>query len=331
MSGLRPILIVEDDASLRATLAESLCADGEFVADAAESAAQAEAMLAGPDARYDAILLDIGLPDADGREFCARLSRGGRRMLVIMLTGATGEEDVVRGLEAGANDYVAKPFGVAELRARVRAQLRICDGSEDAVFSIGPFVFRPAAKLLVDTHRGRRIRLTDKERAILRFLHRAGGAVVSRQTLLNEVWGYNTGVTTHTLETHVYRLRQKLEAAPATPTLLVPAPGGGSRLTLAGAGASRLSSPGGGGGARPPLAGVGAYPRPTPGGGGAWCCWRGLNSRPLPYQRGCRRRLRRSAPSYFACVSEACVSGVAPGIRSRDALTSFSDCATRAA
>ena len=226
MPPLRQILIIEDDAALRATLAEQILLDGEFSADEAESMAEAEAKLARADARYDAILLDVGLPDADGRDFCAKLRRDGRSMPVIMVTGADAEQDVVRGLDAGANDYVAKPFGVSELLARVRAQLRVFDNSEAAVFLIGPYVFRPSMRLLQDTARNRKVRLTDKECAILKFLYRAGSKAVSRQTLLNEVWGYSRAVSTHTLETHIYRLRQKIEATSSQPALLVTEHGG---------------------------------------------------------------------------------------------------------
>jgi DNA-binding response OmpR family regulator len=226
MSALRQILIVEDDAALRATLAEQIMLGGEFRADEAESAAEAEAKLASVDARYDAILLDVGLPDADGLAFCAKLRRDGRRMPVIMVTGADAERDVIRGLEAGANDYLAKPFRLPELMARVRAQLRVFDNSEDATFLVGPYVFRPSMRLLQETARNRKVRLTDKETNILKFLYRAGGKTVSRQVLLHEVWGYSNSVSTHTLETHVYRLRQKLEADPARPRLLLTENGG---------------------------------------------------------------------------------------------------------
>jgi DNA-binding response OmpR family regulator len=233
MPALRQILIVEDDAALRATLAEQILAGGEFSADEAESAAEAEAKLASAGARYDAILLDVGLPDADGREFCARLRRAGQRMPVIMVTGADAEQDVVRGLDAGANDYLAKPYRLPELLARVRAQLRVFDNSEDATFLIGPYVFRPSVRLLQETARNRKVRLTDKECAILKFLYRAGGETVARHVLLNEVWGYSSAVSTHTLETHVYRLRQKLEVDPAQPRLLLTAQGGYSLSAVA--------------------------------------------------------------------------------------------------
>ena len=226
MSTPRPILIIEDDPDLRVTLAEQIALGGDFTADVAASAGAAEAMLAAANARYDAIMLDIGLPDADGRDFCVKLRRDGRRMPVIMLTGADAEEDVVRGLDAGANDYIAKPFRLPELLARVRAQLRIFDNSEDAVFAVGPYMFRPSVRLLQEPARNRKVRLTDKECSILKFLYRAGGKPVPRQILLNEVWGYNSAVTTHTLETHVYRLRQKIEPDPTNARLLLTETGG---------------------------------------------------------------------------------------------------------
>jgi DNA-binding response OmpR family regulator len=233
MTAERPILIVDDDEALRETLAEQLSLDGEFGTTEAGSIAQAEACLASPQGRFDAIILDIGLPDGDGRDLCTKLRRQGVKVPILMLTGSDEEADVVRGLDSGANDYIAKPFRLNELLARLRAQLRIFENSEDAVFTIGPYTFRPSAKLLQDVARNRRIRLTEKEAAILKFLYRAGIKPVARQVLLNEVWGYNAGVTTHTLETHIYRLRQKIEPDPANARLLV-TEGGGYRLDPAG-------------------------------------------------------------------------------------------------
>jgi DNA-binding response OmpR family regulator len=229
MSGERPILIVDDDQALRAMLAEQLAFDGEFTASEAATMADAEAKVTARESRFDAVILDVGLPDGDGRDLCARLRRQGIKVPIIMLTGSDEESDVVRGLDSGANDYIAKPFRMAELLARLRAQLRIFENSEDAVFTIGPYTFRPAAKLLQEPTRNRRIRLTEKEAAILKFLYRAGTKPVARQVLLNEVWGYNAAVTTHTLETHIYRLRQKIEPDPSNARLLV-TEGGGYRL-----------------------------------------------------------------------------------------------------
>ena len=229
MAGERPILIVDDDQALRETLVEQLAVDGEFAASEAQTSGEAEARMLAKDARFDAVILDVGLPDGDRRDLCAKLRRHGVKVPIIMLTGSDEENDVVRGLDSGANDYIAKPFRLAELLARLRAQLRIFENSEDAVFTIGPYTFRPAAKLLQEPLRNRRIRLTEKEAAILKFLYRAGTRPVARQVLLNEVWGYNAAVTTHTLETHIYRLRQKIEPDPSNARLLV-TEGGGYRL-----------------------------------------------------------------------------------------------------
>jgi DNA-binding response OmpR family regulator len=133
--------------------------------------------------------------------------------------------DAVLGLDSGANDYVTKPFKFAVLLARIRAHLRQHEASEDAVFQIGPYSFKPGAKLLVN-EKGSKLKLTEKETAILRFLYRAGQKVVTRDVLLQEVWGYNANVTTHTLETHIYRLRQKIEPDPSNARILVTESGG---------------------------------------------------------------------------------------------------------
>src|SRR5215213_8805524 len=170
MAGPRPLLIVDDDAALRQTLAEQLSLDGEFAPAEAETAKDAEQMLTGPEARYDAVLLDIGLPDGDGRDLCARLRKQGLKIPIVMLTGADAEQDVVRGLDAGANDYIAKPFRLNELLARLRAQLRVFDNSEDAVFAIGLYVFRPAANLLLYFFFFSETAPTEKGSAILKFL-----------------------------------------------------------------------------------------------------------------------------------------------------------------
>jgi len=167
----------------------------------------------------------VGLPDMDGREAVRVLRKSGFKAPIIMLTGHDTDSDTILGLESGANDYVTKPFRFAVLLARIRAQLRQHEASEDAVFTIGPYSFRPSSKLLTG-QKGNKVRLTEKETAILRYLYRAGQRPVSRETLLQEVWGYNSGVTTHTLETHVYRLRQKVEKDAANPSILVTDAGG---------------------------------------------------------------------------------------------------------
>ena len=220
----KKIFLVDDDSALRQSLAEQLQLHEEFLTEEAESGAQALDRV--KNEYFDAILLDVGLPDMDGREVCRLMRRNGVKSPIIMLTGSDAEADTILGLEAGANDYVTKPFRLGVLPARLRAQMRKHEQSEDAVFTIGRYSFRPAAKLLLDGESGKKVRLTEKETAILKFLFRAGDKVVSRDVLLNEVWGYNTGVTTHTLETHVYRLRQKIEQDPSNAEILVTEPGG---------------------------------------------------------------------------------------------------------
>jgi DNA-binding response OmpR family regulator len=228
MPNRRPILIVEDDETLRNMLTEYLEETNEFVVTTAADLDAADKLLGHEDAHFDAVILDIRLPDGDGRDYCARLRRQGHNMPIIMLTGAIEETDVIRGLDSGAGDYIAKPFRAAELLARLHAQLRNFDRSEEVMFPVGPYTFRPAKKLLHDATKNRRIRLTDKETAVLKYLYRSEAAV-NRQILMHEVWGYNSTVTTHTLETHIYRLRQKIEADPSNPALLV-TEGGGYRL-----------------------------------------------------------------------------------------------------
>src|SRR5690606_29029075 len=223
MSAARKILIVDDDEDLRETLRDQLTLHAEF--DVATAATASAGMEAARNEQTDLMILDVGLPDLDGREACKALRKAGFKAPIIMLTGNTSDADTILGLDAGANDYITKPFKFAVLLARIRAQLRQHEQSEDAVFTIGKYTFKPASKLLID-EKGSKIRLTEKETSILKYLYRAGEKVVTRDVLLLEVWGYNANVTTHTLETHIYRLRQKIERDPSKAELLVTETGG---------------------------------------------------------------------------------------------------------
>ncbi len=223
MPAPKTILIIDDDDDLREALAEQLALHEEF--RTVQAATATDGVRMGHEVRADLILLDVDLPDMDGREACRLLRKDGVSTPVIMLTAQAADADTILGLDAGANDYVTKPFRFAVLLARIRAHLRSHEQSEDAVFSIGPYEFRPAAKVLVDS-KDRKIRLTEKETNILKYLYRAGAKPVSREELLTEVWGYNAGVTTHTLETHIYRLRQKIEPEPGQARLLLTDAGG---------------------------------------------------------------------------------------------------------
>ncbi|NBC33373.1 MAG: response regulator [Alphaproteobacteria bacterium] len=224
MTTNKTILLVDDDETLRKSLAEQLQLHEEFVTVEAETAA--EALGRAREGHFDAVLLDVGLPDMDGRDLCKVMRRNGVRCPVIMLTAVDSDADAILGLDSGANDYVTKPFRLGVLLARLRAQLRQFEQSEDAVFTIGPYTFQPSAKILLDKAANKKVRLTEKETAILKYLYRVGSKVVGRDVLLGEVWGYNAGVTTHTLETHVYRLRQKIERDPSNAEILVTEPGG---------------------------------------------------------------------------------------------------------
>ncbi len=224
MNMAKKVLLVDDDDDLRQSLSEQLRLHDEF--DTYEAATGSEALAILKESNFDIVLLDVGLPDLDGRELCRIARRLGIKIPIIMLTGADTDSDTILGLESGANDYVVKPFKFGVLLARIRAQLRQHEQSEDAIFTIGPYTFKPSAKLLLQEEAGHKIRLTEKETAILKYLYRIGEKAVSRDQLLNEVWGYNAAVTTHTLETHVYRLRQKIEDDPSNAKILLTKPGG---------------------------------------------------------------------------------------------------------
>jgi DNA-binding response OmpR family regulator len=234
MAPQRHFLLVDDDDLLRGGLADRLtdmldCRVTQVGTVAEGLAAVAE----GP--RCDAVILDVLLPDGDGRDMCVRLRALGVRVPIVILTSAGREADVVRGLDAGANDYVVKPFRLAEFMARLRAQLRAFEVSEHAEIAIGCYIFRPGQKTLQASGRGRPIKLTEKEAAVLKYLYRSEGRPVTRETLLHEVWGYSASASTHTVETHIYRLRRKIEPHPDSERLLV-SEAGGYRLRLGGAG-----------------------------------------------------------------------------------------------
>ena len=224
MSNDKRVLIVDDDDTLLQMLSEQLQLHEEFAPSGAKTGA--EALKLAKEDHFDVIILDVGLPDMDGREVCRLMRRNGVTSPILILTGAVTDADTILGLDAGANDYITKPFRLGVLLARIRAHIRQHERSDDAVFSIGPYTFQPSAKLLVDNSDNRKVRLTDKEAAILKYLYRASDRVVSREVLLDEVWGYSAEVTTHTLETHVYRLRQKIEKDPSNACILITEPGG---------------------------------------------------------------------------------------------------------
>ena len=228
MAQLKKVLLIDDDEDLREALSEQLLMTEDF--DVHEGSSGAEALEKVKQHSYDLLVLDVGLPDTDGRELCRLIRKQGVKCPILMLTGHDTDSDTILGLDAGANDYITKPFKFPVLLARMRAQLRQHELSEDAIFVLGPYTFKPSLKLLV-TSDDKKIRLTEKETNILKFLYRSTEDVVPRDILLHEVWGYNAGVTTHTLETHIYRLRQKIEPDPGKASILI-TENGGYRLSL---------------------------------------------------------------------------------------------------
>jgi DNA-binding response OmpR family regulator len=218
------ILLVEDDQALRVSLAQQLRSIGNFVVT--EVGTAAEALAATTNKLFDVQILDVGLPDMDGCDLCRLMRRNDVKSPIIMLTGRNTDANQIMGLDAGANDYITKPFRLNLLLARLRVQLRQHEKSDDAVFMIGRYKFRPASKILLDENAGRKIRLSAKETAILKYLARSGGKVVSREELFRGVWRHKPRMTSHTLQTHIYRMRQKIEIDPSRAVLLVSEPGG---------------------------------------------------------------------------------------------------------
>jgi DNA-binding response OmpR family regulator len=227
------ILLVEDDADLREAMSAALAADGHRVDVAADGHAALGTL---SDGGRDVVLLDIALgPGPDGVEVCRRLRHADDDVYVMMLTARDAEADVVLALEAGADDYVTKPVGIAELRSRVRAALRRLDrtaragrGEEDAPLRLGALVLDPAARSI---RIGKQpVQLTRSEFAALEALLRAGGAVRSRAELLQAIYGDDAYRDPRGVDVHVHHVRDKLVRAGGDPDLLVTVRGAGYRI-----------------------------------------------------------------------------------------------------
>ncbi|MEI8397207.1 MAG: response regulator transcription factor [Rhodospirillaceae bacterium] len=219
------ILVVDGTEAFRQSLAEQLRVYGAF--EAVEAATAEQALTEVRDSHFDAILLGAGLPDMDSRDLCREIRREGVRSPLILLT----DGHMPPPADSAPVECVTKPFRLGMLLARLRTLSARADNRDEVELTIGPFRFRPEAKLLIKapTEGGpgeRTVRLTEKETAILRHLYRAGTKVTGRDELLLDVWGYTAGVTTHTLETHIYRLRRKIEADPGNARILITEPGG---------------------------------------------------------------------------------------------------------
>jgi DNA-binding response OmpR family regulator len=227
MSTDHHILIVDADDTWRADMADKLLTVGYEVTESA-SIQDAETRIHAPGARFDAVILDVSFPDgADGRNFCATLRAQGAQLPLLIVTEQGDEHDVIKGMDLGATDYVVRPVRLGILLARLRAHIRAFEHTDDAVFTIGRYTFYPREQKLRETaNPNRAIHLSTKEVSLIRTLHRAAGQSVKKRDLIKWIWGYHEEVSTHTLETHIYRLRQRIEPEPSFPRLLVTENGG---------------------------------------------------------------------------------------------------------
>ena len=207
MKAAHQLLIVSPENSPQQSPLRQLALYDEFAIAWAGSATEAMRRLAAN--HHTAVLIDAPLPDLDEAAFCREVRRHGARTPILVL-GSGNEAEVIRALDAGAIDYLAKPVRANLLMARLRAHLRQYEQCEAAAIPMGRFVLRIAEKLLFDTAGNREIRLTARETELLKYLYRAGDRTVSQARLLTDVWGYHAGVDTHTVQTHVHRLRRKL-------------------------------------------------------------------------------------------------------------------------
>ncbi len=223
----RHVLVIEDEPQMRSMLADNL----EFEGYRVTAVASGEEALQAVAARHYALLLvDVMLPGISGFDVCQQLRARGSHVPIVVLTARTHEQDRVRGLDLGADDYVSKPFSVSELLARVRALVRRDDwhapGSGE--FSLGDVVVKPRQRLVLK--KGRRVALSSREFELLRYLFAHRNEVVSREQLLRDVWGYSHLSVTRTVDNYVAKLRMHIEPRPHDPRYIITVHGSGYQL-----------------------------------------------------------------------------------------------------
>jgi two-component system, OmpR family, KDP operon response regulator KdpE len=224
------VLVVDDDLQILRALRINLAAHGYHVLLAPDGAA---ALRAAADGHPDVVVLDLGLPDMDGVEVIEGL-RGWSTVPVIVLSARTGAPETIRALDAGADDYVTKPFGMAELLARLRAAVRraaVSSVDGEPVVDAGDFRVDLAAKKVVRGD-GTELHLTPTEWGVLELLVRHRGKLVGQRELLRAVWGPNYGTETNYLRVYLAQLRRKLEPEPSRPKHLITEPGMGYRFEV---------------------------------------------------------------------------------------------------
>ena len=218
MAKLKKILLIESDVDLREALCEQLRSTDQF--DVFSSGDYTETVEKLRIQSYNMIVMDLHALNNDSLEACRSTYAENVKCPILLLTERDEISSSVFGQDARVSDYIIKPFKFPILLARMNIQLQKYERSYDSVFTLGQYTFHPAMKIL-KTHDNNEIQLTEKETDILKFLYHTVEDVVPRDILLHEVWGYNNSVTTHTLETHIYRLRQKIERKPSVAELLV--------------------------------------------------------------------------------------------------------------
>ena len=204
----KTILFVSEALMLKELLLDQLQKQGEYLLEESLSVTEAISLIVKE--HFDCILIDSSLADVSLSNLCKNIRQEGVRSPIILVAEELGEDVAIVALDAGANDYVLKPFKINVLVAKIRSNNRQFEEREFAILRFGRFSFKPGDKILLNNSSKEEVRLTDKETAIIKLLYLSGGEVVTRATLLEEVWGYNTTLTTHTLETHIYRIRQKV-------------------------------------------------------------------------------------------------------------------------
>ena len=204
----KTILFVSEFLLLKQLLLDQLQKQGEYLLEESLSVTEAISLIVKE--HFDCILIDSNLANVSLSNLCKNIRQEGVRSPIILVAEELGEDVAIAALDAGANDYVLKPFKINVLVAKIRSNIRQFEQSEFAILRFGRFSFKPGDKILLNNSSKEEVRLTDKETAIIKLLYLSGGEVVTRATLLEEVWGYNTTLTTHTLETHIYRIRQKV-------------------------------------------------------------------------------------------------------------------------
>jgi len=231
MNGKIRILVVEDEAAIRQGLVDVLVYHGYEVDSADTGTDGLRKSLSG---RFDLLLLDVMLPGIDGYEICNRVRDGDRQIPIIMLTARTSDDDIVHGLQLGADDYVAKPFSIRQLLSRIEAVLRRSKAGIEAARIIGLQGIEIDTENLSGMRDGRQVMFTRREIELLDYLRQHPERPVSREELLAKVWGYgrHMAIETRTVDIHIAKLRRKIERDPKNPENLVTVRGAGYRLQL---------------------------------------------------------------------------------------------------